>query len=236
MTFPTQDVADKLGIPRIVLFPCCAARLLFIHYVARKDPFTIETGTVPYEQISTSLVIDAITSKERREEVFCDGIPGLPRLLGKDLPHFKHTIDETHSLWEFQIESWKACNSRAYAIVMNTFKELEPSTCSLLSEVCDVPVYDVGFWIDLLHGESSTSIWKEDDRCMEWLDQQPASSVLYISFGSTTILSKPQFEALLHGVIASQHRFLWVLRPGIVAFDQNGSSLLKLIALIDGMQ
>ncbi|KAI5083062.1 hypothetical protein GOP47_0002805 [Adiantum capillus-veneris] len=31
--FPTQDVADKLGIPRIVLYPCCASRLLFTHYL-----------------------------------------------------------------------------------------------------------------------------------------------------------------------------------------------------------
>ncbi|KAH7436323.1 hypothetical protein KP509_05G013800 [Ceratopteris richardii] len=57
---------------------------------------------------------------------------------------------------------------------------------------------------------------EEDERCIGWLDQQPTSSVLYISFGSTTKISKPQFEALMQGVIDSQQRFLWVMRPGLV--------------------
>ncbi|KAH7436330.1 hypothetical protein KP509_05G014400 [Ceratopteris richardii] len=203
-TFPTQDVADKLGISRIALFTLSASRLLLINYASQNDTFSIEQ------------VMDAINSTERRDEVFCDSVPGLPRLLNKDLPQFKHITDDTRTVWEFANRSWKACNSRAHAVVLNTFEELEPSACGLLSDDCDVPVYDVGLWIESLSGDTSTSMREEDERCIGWLDQQPTSSVLYISFGSTTMLSKGQFEALLHGVIDSKQRFLWVLRPGLI--------------------
>ncbi|KAH7436326.1 hypothetical protein KP509_05G014000 [Ceratopteris richardii] len=174
--------------------------------------------------------MDAINSKERRDELFCDSVPGLPRLLNKDLPHYNYIIDDTRTVWEFVNRSWKACNSRAHAVVINTFEELEPSACSLLSQDCDVPLYDVGFWIEILSGDTSTSMREEDERCIGWLDQQPTSSVLYISFGSTTILSKPQFEALLHGVINSQQRFLWVLRPGLVDDIDHCSASKEIIS------
>ncbi|KAH7436322.1 hypothetical protein KP509_05G013800 [Ceratopteris richardii] len=203
-TFPTQDVADKLGINRIALFPCSAAQLLLINYVALRDTLSMET------------VMDAIKSTERGDELFSDSVAGLPRLLIRDLPHYKHVVDETRRVWKFINRSWEACNSRAHAVVINTFEELEPSPCSLLSQDCDVPVYDVGLWIEILTGDTSTSMHEEDERCIGWLDQQPTSSVLYISFGSTTKISKPQFEALMQGVIDSQQRFLWVMRPGLV--------------------
>jgi len=48
--------------------------------------------------------------------------------------------------------------------------------------------------------------------CLEWLDKQPPSSVLFVSFGSGTGLPRAQVIELALGLEASGHRFLWVLR------------------------
>ncbi|CAD5170706.1 unnamed protein product [Musa acuminata subsp. malaccensis] len=47
---------------------------------------------------------------------------------------------------------------------------------------------------------------------IEWLDQQPPSSVIYVSFGTTSTFSDEQVAELAAGLEASGQRFLWVLR------------------------
>ncbi|KAJ0667265.1 putative 7-deoxyloganetic acid glucosyltransferase [Helianthus annuus] len=57
--------------------------------------------------------------------------------------------------------------------------------------------------------------WQEDSTCLAWLDQQPVSSVIYVAFGSFTMLNQTQFEELAHGLELSNRPFLWVVRPGM---------------------
>ncbi|CAN4120417.1 unnamed protein product [Withania somnifera] len=53
---------------------------------------------------------------------------------------------------------------------------------------------------------------KEQHYSLEWLDKQPASSVIFVSFGSTTSLSEEEINELAIGLEASHQRFIWVLR------------------------
>ncbi|GKC35937.1 hypothetical protein Tco_1048321 [Tanacetum coccineum] len=48
--------------------------------------------------------------------------------------------------------------------------------------------------------------------CMQWLDKDPASSVIYVSFGTTTTFTDNQIMELVIGLERSEQRFLWVLR------------------------
>ncbi|KAI5055185.1 hypothetical protein GOP47_0030330, partial [Adiantum capillus-veneris] len=59
------------------------------------------------------------------------------------------------------------------------------------------PLYAVGPLVEPLEKEASTSLLEEDDACLLWLDQQPCSSVLFISFGSLASISLAQFEELI---------------------------------------
>ncbi|KAL8199417.1 hypothetical protein R6Q57_012985 [Mikania cordata] len=59
-------------------------------------------------------------------------------------------------------------------------------------------------------------LWKEDTTCLEWLDQQPTCSVIYVAFGSFTILNQIQFQELALGLELTKQPFLWVVRPGII--------------------
>ncbi|WOG84075.1 hypothetical protein DCAR_0103255 [Daucus carota subsp. sativus] len=49
-------------------------------------------------------------------------------------------------------------------------------------------------------------------KCLEWLDKQATSSVIYVSFGSTTTLTDEQIKRLAVGLENSGQKFIWVLR------------------------
>ncbi|XP_020594230.1 7-deoxyloganetic acid glucosyltransferase-like, partial [Phalaenopsis equestris] len=63
----------------------------------------------------------------------------------------------------------------------------------------------------------SASLLAEDPSALSWLDAQPDRSVVYVSFGSITQLTKGDFADFWHGFVDSGFRFLWVIRPDLVA-------------------
>ncbi|KAL7177111.1 hypothetical protein ACSBR2_030443 [Camellia fascicularis] len=52
---------------------------------------------------------------------------------------------------------------------------------------------------------------------IEWLDSKADGSVVYVSFGSISELSKQQLEEIAKGLLESHRPFLWVIRP-----NENG--------------
>ncbi|KAG6578550.1 UDP-glycosyltransferase 83A1, partial [Cucurbita argyrosperma subsp. sororia] len=57
-------------------------------------------------------------------------------------------------------------------------------------------------------------LWKEDDSCIRWLDQQPAGSVVYMAFGSSTDFNQEQSEEIAMGMELTERPFMWVVRQG----------------------
>uniref|UniRef100_A0A803KY34 Glycosyltransferase n=1 Tax=Chenopodium quinoa TaxID=63459 RepID=A0A803KY34_CHEQI len=56
---------------------------------------------------------------------------------------------------------------------------------------------------------------EENDLCLDWLDKQGASSVIYIALGSISIMSQSETEALAMALESdSNRRFLWVRKEG----------------------
>ncbi|VVA29698.1 PREDICTED: UDP-glycosyltransferase 83A1 [Prunus dulcis] len=60
---------------------------------------------------------------------------------------------------------------------------------------------------------SAGYFWPQDLTCLNWLDQQPPCSVIYVAFGSFTVLDQTQFQELALALELSQMPFLWVVRP-----------------------
>ncbi|GLJ48685.1 hypothetical protein SUGI_1026890 [Cryptomeria japonica] len=105
-------------------------------------------------------------------------------------------------------------------MLFNSFLEIEAPVVETLSK--EVGVYPIGPLIapEFLKCTTSTkvqpSFWKDETECLQWLDKQCARSVIYISFGSSTVLSEKQVEELALGVEATQRPFLWVVRSNLM--------------------
>ncbi|KAJ6683957.1 hypothetical protein OIU85_007632 [Salix viminalis] len=63
---------------------------------------------------------------------------------------------------------------------------------------------------------------------LAWLDDKPAGSVLYVSFGSRTALARDQIRELGVGLIKSGSRFVWVVKNSIVD-KEDGQELEEVI-------
>ena len=66
---------------------------------------------------------------------------------------------------------------------------------------------------------------------MAWLDSQPLKSVIYVSFGSITVMTRDTLLEFWHGLVNSNKRFLWVIRPDMVAAEgEEGQIPAELVA------
>lgn len=100
----------------------------------------------------------------------------------------------------------------ADGILLNTWEEAESSRLksmsdeNLIGRFAKKPIYPVGPLTWDPAGSSSGPIF-------EWLDKQPAESVIFVSFGSGGKLSYEQTTEVAWGLELSQQRFIWVVRP-----------------------
>ncbi|KAK3021992.1 hypothetical protein RJ639_045646 [Escallonia herrerae] len=95
----------------------------------------------------------------------------------------------------------------AKGIMVNTFAELEPHAVKSLSDANDVPpVYTVGPILDINNDK------RADDAVLDWLDDQPKSSVVFLCFGSRGTFDGDQVKEIAYALERSGHRFLWSLR------------------------
>ncbi|KAL5725822.1 hypothetical protein ACHQM5_008919 [Ranunculus cassubicifolius] len=81
-------------------------------------------------------------------------------------------------------------------ILCNSFYELEPASHNSIPNILSIgPLLATE-----KQGHPTGQLFQEDFSCLNWLDQQPLQSVIYVAFGSTTLLNQP---------------FLWVFRTGL---------------------
>ncbi|VVB18311.1 unnamed protein product [Arabis nemorensis] len=110
---------------------------------------------------------------------------------------------------------------KADGILVNTWEELEPKSLKslqdpkLLGRVARVPVYPVG---PLCRPVESS---ETNHPVVDWLNEQPDKSVLYVSFGSGGSLTTKKLTELAWGLEQSEQRFVWVVRPPV---DGSSSS------------
>ncbi|TKW01216.1 hypothetical protein SEVIR_8G165700v4 [Setaria viridis] len=105
------------------------------------------------------------------------------------------------------------------AILVNSFDAAEPEVAAVLRQPKPgrPPVYHIGPLI-LTSSDNSTSHASDTApqppraACLEWLDRQPARSVIFVSFGSGGALPAEQMRELALGLELSGQHFLWVVR------------------------
>ncbi|KAK2420013.1 7-deoxyloganetin glucosyltransferase [Trifolium repens] len=208
MSFTTQ-VAQQLSLPIVLLYTSSASYFLSsLHFQT-----LIQKGLIPFKDESY------LTNGSLDTKVDC--IPGLQNFRLKDLSHFLRTTNPNDLMIKFIIETLKKFN-RASVIILNTFNELESDVINILHSMFP-SLYTIGPFASLLnqspHNQLTSldsNLWKEDTKCLEWLESKEPRSIVYVNFGSITIMSKEKLLEFAWGLANSKKPFLWIIRPDLV--------------------
>ncbi|KAB5551494.1 hypothetical protein DKX38_008805 [Salix brachista] len=102
----------------------------------------------------------------------------------------------------------------ARGILVNTYLEFESYALHSLSHGKNPPVYPVGPMVK--HGGDGRDLRSDESDnnrdIMEWLDDQPPLSVMFLCFGSWGSFSGAQVKEIARALEHCGHRFLWSLR------------------------
>ncbi|KAI3511262.1 hypothetical protein L1887_18411 [Cichorium endivia] len=215
----TVDAAETLKVP-IIHFWTVSASVFMGFYQA---PVLIEKKIVPLKDESylTNGYLDTMI----------DWIPGLEAFRLKDLPGYVRTTDPNDVDYNFVIKSIEATR-KVSSIILHTFEELESTVLKALKPMFP-QIYAIGplqLLLNCMQNEQETkksdikgySLWKEETECLNWLQSKEPNSVVYVNFGSLIVMSLQQLLEFGWGLANSNHYFLWIIRPGLVA----GESLI----------
>ncbi|GFP87058.1 7-deoxyloganetin glucosyltransferase [Phtheirospermum japonicum] len=209
----TLKAAERFGLPEVLFWTTSACGLL--GYTQYRQ--LVEKGYTPLQDMSqvTNGYLDTIV----------DHVPGMKDIRLRDFPSFIRTTDPKDFMLNFAMQEAEAV-TRAKALILNTFDALEHDVLTALSSMFP-RVYPLGplhlmtknhITDERLHSIKS-SLWKEDSNCVEWLDGKEPGSVVYVNFGSITVVTAQQLTEFAWGLANSKKTFLWIIRPDIVAGD-----------------
>ncbi|TXG60186.1 hypothetical protein EZV62_014759 [Acer yangbiense] len=214
MTF-TMKAAEELGIQEVQFYTTSACG--FMAYLCFGE--LINRGLVPFKD-ENFLINGSL-------ETPIDWIPGMRNFRLKDFPTLIRTADPNDILLNFMKEETQNCLNSS-AIILNTFDEFEHEIIQAIAAKFPRNIYTIGPLSLLETGittgscqSGKSSLWKEDSKCLKWLDKREPNSVVFVSFGSITVMSEKCFIEFAWGLANSKHPFLWVVRPDLV----KGSSI-----------
>lgn len=102
---------------------------------------------------------------------------------------------------------------KAHCLLFTSFYEFEPQMMETLKLEFPFPIYPIGPAIPYFELQKEPQVANNDgSNYQQWLDSQPADSVLYISLGSFLSVSASQMDEIASGLQNSGIRFLWVAR------------------------
>ncbi|KAF5952856.1 hypothetical protein HYC85_010800 [Camellia sinensis] len=181
------DVAKEFGVSQYLFYPSTAMSLQFSFHLPKLD----EMVMCEYRDLPEPIKL-----------------PGTVPVHGRDLAD--SVQDRSNKAYKGLLANVKRFTS-VKGIILNSFMELEEGTIKDLQveELGKPPIYPIG---PLIQTGSKTDESLERPECLQWLDDQPSGSVVFISFGSGGTLSHDQLNELALGLEQSGQRFLWVVR------------------------
>ncbi|KAL5542729.1 hypothetical protein UlMin_010439 [Ulmus minor] len=210
--------ADELHVPSVLLW-IQPATVLDIYY---------------YHFHGYGNLIRNSSSKETSNSIT---IPGLSlKLTIQDLPSYmdEKTYYFIISIFQELFESLeKKTNPK---VLVNTFDELEVEALKAINNLSLIgigPLIPSAFLDDKDSSDTSFGgdLFQGSQDYIEWLNTKPKGSVVYVSFGSLSVLSKQQMEEMAKGLLGSGRPFLWVIREKQNAGDQEEKEREKLSCL-----
>ncbi|XP_058093418.1 phloretin 4'-O-glucosyltransferase-like [Magnolia sinica] len=201
------DVARMLGIPSVLLWIQPAAVLtIYYHYFHGYG--------------------DLITSKNN-DPSFTIELPGLPPFTIKELPSFLlPPSNYPASLITFE-ELFRVLDKESKPrVLVNTFDALEADVIKAVDELEMIgvgPLIPSAFLDPKETSDASFGgdLFEKSRDYIVWLDSKPPSSVVYLSFGSISVLPEHEMAEILNGLLESNRPFLWVIRSAETDTDSE---------------
>lgn len=162
-------------------------------------------------------------------ETELEWMAGMKNMRLKDLPSFIRTTDINDTMLNYDLLNGANVH-RAKGVILNTFDELEHDVLEAMKSKFSLRLFAIGPLnlichqnMDGLSNSIGANLWKEETECLDWLDQRDPESVIYVNFGSVTVMAPEQLIEFAWGLANSGHHFFWVVRPDLV----KGSSAIS---------
>ncbi|XP_054814075.1 7-deoxyloganetin glucosyltransferase-like [Prosopis cineraria] len=207
----TVKAAQEWGLPIALYCPISA-----ISYLANWHGRTLlDKGIIPLKDES-QLTDGYLDTK-------LDWLSGMKNIRLRDLQSYFYSLEPNdHLMLNFCMNELQTARA-AQAIIFNTFSEFESEALDTLSSIFPT-IYTIGPVPLLLnqipHNHNLNSIgsnlWKEETHCIQWLESKKPKSVIYVNFGSVTVMTLEQLHEFSWGLANSKKYFLWIIRPDLV--------------------
>ncbi|XP_076932444.1 UDP-glycosyltransferase 74G1-like [Bidens hawaiensis] len=145
-------------------------------------------------------------------------VPGLPPVERWETPSFVHDIGP-YPGWSHTVFNQFTNIDQARWVFTNSFYLLEKEVIEWMRKMWNLKV--IGPTLPSMYLDKRL----EDDKdyginlfevkhneCMNWLNDKPEKSVVYVAFGSAAELQPEEMEEITWGLIDSDVNFLWVVR------------------------
>jgi len=179
------DAATELGVPCALFWTASACG--YMGY--RNFRPLIDRGIIP------------LKDEDQLTNGFMDmpvgWAPGMSKHMRlKDFPSFLRTTDPNDVLLTFQLHEVERSESAA-AVIVNSFDELERPALDAMRAIIPA-VYTIGPLASVAEqvvpaggplDAISCDLWREDPACLAWLDGRKPRSVVYVNYGSVTVMS-----------------------------------------------
>ncbi|MCO5557890.1 hypothetical protein L7F22_011462 [Adiantum nelumboides] len=211
----SQDVANKWRISRVSFWPQSLTAFAC----------SISLPNIMAAYPNLDLFKDEVYRSEACRVVNC--IPGLPDFAACRLPFLSLGGDMNVKWLSHHLRVQMERVNEPLCIICNTFPSLEEEVLvHLKPPLLSKPIFTLGPLLPsaFLGGQDDTSdkgtgssLFDEDEECMQWLDTQCPRSVLYISLGSFAVHNERDVLEIAKGLEACNVPFLWVIRSIITA-------------------
>ncbi|XP_020207847.1 linamarin synthase 1 [Cajanus cajan] len=210
MSFAAR-VAKDLGIAEVQFWTASACG--FLGYLQYDE--LVKRGILPFKD--ENFVNDGTLDKS------LSWISGMKDIRLKDLPSFIRVTNLDDIMFDFMGSGSQNC-LRSSAIIINSFQDLEEEALDAL-RANNPNIYNIGP-LQLLGTNfpdkekgfklNGSSLWKNDSKCLEWLDKWEVGSVVYVNYGSVTVMTEHHLKEFAWGLANSKLPFLWIMRADVV--------------------
>lgn len=201
MASQALEIAQRHHIPKAALWTSLTATYALVYNI----PSLVSSQIIPSNGVP-------------KDFKMVKYLPSMPPLYSAHLPWAPGFNDSEQEYFFHFINRYMERVREIDWVICNSFHHLEaPAISSVVQNggsVCPIgPLILSKSGVGL---EIGTGFWVEEGECLDWLDRQSKESVIYVSFGSLSVLSETQFQQLALGLEATERPFLWVVRSDLL--------------------